>query len=529
MARETRVDVVIPVVGAAAQTRRCVEALYAHVSHRLGTVLVWDNASDAEARETLGALDYPGLEIRHADENSGFGGGSNRAVAAVQSEAVLVMGSDEEVDSDFLSPLCEALDSDPQLALVAPVDRSASATVRRYFDSPVIPTFTFGGAAFLVRRQVFIDSGGFDPEFRLGYACEDLSRRFVRDGWKMGVVPAATLGRVTGARASDRTLYDRRYPAAASNVLLVSGPVVRAAGPVRDAAVDLLSGGGTLQWLGDDPVEGLPAFEVAFRPYSFVGASRALLRGSASRPVTELWLAGRSEVVRAALRSCARRASIPTREFDLRRQSHRVESGRSFNLYRPVRKAVNAGRDWVISRFAPQRVQRSVPLLPEDRQHKRRRWHVLTDLIHEELGDGLVVVELGALNGVTGQHILRYCPSIARLYSIDLEPLRGKQGEPSSDERFRFIQSDSAKAAGPFADHSVDLVFIDADHSEEGTRRDLAAWLPKVREHGIVCGHDYGSHAYPGVKTAVDEAFAARPEQVHLDANKVWWVRKSEP
>merc|ERR1712003_19845 len=36
-----------------------------------------------------------------------------------------------------------------------------------------------------------------------------------------------------------------------------------------------------------------------------------------------------------------------------------------------------------------------------------------------------------------------------------------------------------------------DLIFVDADHSEEGVVADLAAWIPRVRPGGIVAGHDY--------------------------------------
>jgi predicted O-methyltransferase YrrM len=54
---------------------------------------------------------------------------------------------------------------------------------------------------------------------------------------------------------------------------------------------------------------------------------------------------------------------------------------------------------------------------------------------------------------------------------------------------------------------SLQLVFIDADHSYERMIADIKAWLLKVRSGGVLCGHDYShsGHAHVGVKQAVDE------------------------
>ncbi len=65
----------------------------------------------------------------------------------------------------------------------------------------------------------------------------------------------------------------------------------------------------------------------------------------------------------------------------------------------------------------------------------------------------------------------------------------------------------SVETAADFADQSLDFVFIDARHTYEATREDLAAWWPKVKPGGLLAGHEY-LHA-PGVRAAVD-AFVAR-------------------
>ena len=58
-----------------------------------------------------------------------------------------------------------------------------------------------------------------------------------------------------------------------------------------------------------------------------------------------------------------------------------------------------------------------------------------------------------------------------------------------------------------FKDESLDFVYIDANHNYEFVRDDIREWTKKVREGGIVSGHDYidlpGRNL--GVIRAVDE------------------------
>lgn len=76
-------------------------------------------------------------------------------------------------------------------------------------------------------------------------------------------------------------------------------------------------------------------------------------------------------------------------------------------------------------------------------------------------------------------------------------------------EYFIPLKLDSLSAAKKFKDQSLDFVFIDADHSYESAKQDILAWWPKIKEGGILAGHD----CYPdqpewgGVYRAVKEIF----------------------
>jgi hypothetical protein len=90
--------------------------------------------------------------------------------------------------------------------------------------------------------------------------------------------------------------------------------------------------------------------------------------------------------------------------------------------------------------------------------------------------------------------------------------------------RFNVIRATSAEAAGRFADGSLDFVYIDANHSQAAVTDDLQRWFGKVREGGIVAGHDYlegtcGPTRF-GVQTAVD-AFV-REHRLDLQITNEW-------
>lgn len=70
-----------------------------------------------------------------------------------------------------------------------------------------------------------------------------------------------------------------------------------------------------------------------------------------------------------------------------------------------------------------------------------------------------------------------------------------------------------------FEDNSIDFIYIDGQHTYDDVARDLNLYLPKLKQGGIVAGHDY-HEVWPGVKKAVDE-IAGIPELTYEDTS--WW------
>jgi hypothetical protein len=89
--------------------------------------------------------------------------------------------------------------------------------------------------------------------------------------------------------------------------------------------------------------------------------------------------------------------------------------------------------------------------------------------------------------------------------------------------RSKLIKCDSVEAARFVEDGSLDLVFVDGDHSEAGCRSDIAAWLPKVKRGGWISGHDYDHPDQGDVKKVVDDLFLGM--KIELGENRTWFVR----
>ena len=77
----------------------------------------------------------------------------------------------------------------------------------------------------------------------------------------------------------------------------------------------------------------------------------------------------------------------------------------------------------------------------------------------------------------------------------------------SLDKYYLPLKLSSLEAAKKFKDNSLDFVFIDASHEYDDVKADILAWFPKVKDGGIIAGHDYysGHDYFPGVKKAVKE------------------------
>jgi len=88
------------------------------------------------------------------------------------------------------------------------------------------------------------------------------------------------------------------------------------------------------------------------------------------------------------------------------------------------------------------------------------------------------------------------------------------------------IQGKSNDIVKNYNDESLDFVFIDAGHDYESVITDIKNWYPKVKNNGIIAGHDY--IGYTDVKKAVDEFFGENNIRLHLVHAGTWIIEKNQ-
>jgi predicted O-methyltransferase YrrM len=119
-------------------------------------------------------------------------------------------------------------------------------------------------------------------------------------------------------------------------------------------------------------------------------------------------------------------------------------------------------------------------------------------------------LELGVLRGAFAEHILRHCPSIERYYMLDPWRHLDDWNKPSNNDQPRFdeiyaqamartdfarerrivLRGKTTEMIDEIPDESLDIAYVDGDHTLRGITIDLIRTYPKVRPGGILGGDD---------------------------------------
>jgi GT2 family glycosyltransferase len=94
--------------------------------------------------------------------------------------------------------------------------------------------------------------------------------------------------------------------------------------------------------------------------------------------------------------------------------------------------------------------------------------------------------------------------------------------------RFELLRKPSKQAAHKFDQGSLDFVYLDGAQDFDNVTNDLGLWFDKVRDGGVIAGHDYDNPELPDVQQAVDGFFQRLGWTVHHAGDFVWWVEKKK-
>jgi GT2 family glycosyltransferase len=304
------IDVVIPVYNAPVLTRRCIDSVVSCLGKSIEHIHIQNDASNTETREMLDSLPYDITHIYHAIKNQGFGASVNDAVRRSSASYILVLNSDTEINGNILPPLCEAMSADSQLAVVIPASNDyIGEDFDQYVRQPgnYIRTHRLRGYAFLIRRSIFQEIGGFDPIFGRGYYEDiDLGRRISERNWRIGVYPDSLIYHKGGGsfgrgstyrklKQRNRALYFLRYPNAQRNVLFLSGACSLSDFPqnLLNTIDDVYQRGGVLHWLSTEATTKSPCLHMRNRPASLWAVLKLMIFYGWSRKdkrISDVWL-----------------------------------------------------------------------------------------------------------------------------------------------------------------------------------------------------------------------------------------------
>ena len=157
----------------------------------------------------------------------------------------------------------------------------------------------------------------------------------------------------------------------------------------------------------------------------------------------------------------------------------------------------------------------------------------LLDLI-KELKDKGSMVEIGTF---TGESTVIFGDHFEKVIGIDPMLEDYDQQDPTSKFNFNqvldmfnnrtkeynnisLIKKTSDDAVKELDSETYDFVYIDGMHQYENVKQDIINYLPKIKQGGVIGGHDYGP-TWPGIKQAVDEMFG-KPDKIFKDTS---WIK----
>ena len=154
----------------------------------------------------------------------------------------------------------------------------------------------------------------------------------------------------------------------------------------------------------------------------------------------------------------------------------------------------------------------------------------LYQLIKKYVNSTHTVVELGSFAGVSSELFALHCE---KLYCVDpwkpyweineinkiIDAEKKFDGMSENYNNIVKKKMSSNDASVHFENYSLDLVYIDSDHSSENVEKEIKLWYSKIKKDGYISGHDYGRE---DINQAIEETIGT-PDHIFVDSS---WFKK---
>jgi GT2 family glycosyltransferase len=173
-----------------------------------------------------------------SEKNGGFAAGCNLGITAAQanhSEYILLLNPDTRARDDFIAPMLDILDKNPEIGVAGPTILDDDGSDNIQFaggkitwwkggpshileDSPLSETWLqtdfVTGCAMLLRTQAIEEAGLMDERYFLYFEDADYVEKLKHSGWKTAFIPSASvlhkLSSTTGFQSENYVYYFAR-------------------------------------------------------------------------------------------------------------------------------------------------------------------------------------------------------------------------------------------------------------------------------------------------------------------------------
>jgi GT2 family glycosyltransferase len=215
------VSVIVVTYNSADCIQKCLESVLGQQGVLIEVIVV-DNVSADKTIETVKCTEG-GLKLLVNRENVGFGRACNQGVSLSSGKYIMFLNPDAAFErNDILAKLCREMERNSRWGLAGSTVTEADGSVecppsytypkqdrtsRDFSSLPGEIAWVFG-ASMLVRKEVFLEVGGFDPEFFLTSEETDLCLRLRELGHEIGFVSEVAVRHIGAASERGKDPYD---------------------------------------------------------------------------------------------------------------------------------------------------------------------------------------------------------------------------------------------------------------------------------------------------------------------------------